>query len=147
MAFEERSGGAACGRESGGWEIKGEVQNGQHLLVERLAGSDVNREFIPSTVTTRRDLTRNRFGCDETYLQDKDVLPRGSTEMNVVRYAAFTTAETSRPSDSGGVPAPLKGRPRLPVKPAPDRKPMTPEERHADMMRRFPRTMTYLAEH
>jgi len=54
--------------------------------------------------------------------------------MNALRPAAF-------------VAAPLKVRPRLPAKPAPDRKPMTPEERHADMMRRFPRTMTYLAEH
>jgi hypothetical protein len=54
--------------------------------------------------------------------------------MNALRQADFATA-------------PLKARPRLPVKPSPDRKPMTPEERHADMMRRFPRTMTYLAEH
>ena len=63
--------------------------------------------------------------------------------MNAVRYAHFVTAETLRPSESESA----RARPRLPVKSAPDRKAMTPEERHADMMRRFPRTMAYLAEH
>jgi hypothetical protein len=32
--------------------------------------------------------------------------------MNAVRYAHFVTAETSRPSDSRGVNAPLKAHPR-----------------------------------
>ena len=67
------------------------------------------------------------------------------SEMNAVRHVHFVIAETSRPSEGRSATAPLKAR--LPLKPATGRKPMTPEERHADMMRRFPRTMAYLAEH
>jgi hypothetical protein len=46
---------------------------------------------------------------------------------------------------SASVDAPA--RPRLPVKSNPGRKTPTPEEHVADMLRRFPKTMAYLAEH
>jgi len=120
------------------------ASRGHHISGNACAAPSVNRGFIPSMVTARRDLTGDRAGCDETHPQGKNALPSGSAEMNAVQYAHFVTAEISRPSESEGAPAP---RPRLPVRSAPPRKPMTPEERHADMMRRFPRTMAYLAEH
>jgi hypothetical protein len=93
-----------------------------------LAKSRVAKE--PLSDSEHRDLTRNAVRCDDVHIEHT----QKEGEMNALRQTAFATA-------------PLKDRPRLPVKPAPDRKPLTPEERHADMMRRFPRTMAYLAEH
>jgi hypothetical protein len=71
-------------------------------------------------------------------LQRLEAEPIFAFAMNVTAM----TRNLVRPASATG-----DARLRLPVKPAPGRKPMTPEERHADMMRRFPRTMAYLAEH
>jgi hypothetical protein len=83
----------------------------------------------------RRDLTRNRFGCDETQAKG-DVPSGGSTDMNAVRdfglmvaYKATVTTQTRAPVL----------RPRNVERPS-------LEDVMADTEKRFPKTLAYLAK-
>jgi len=90
-------------------------------------------------VTARRDLTGDRFECDESHTQGKPALPSGNTEMNAVRKNEFNefVAVSRGTCNEVAHPVVLKARPV--------EHPRSFEEMLEHAKKRFSKTLAYLA--